>query len=399
MFDQYPRIQRDQTKRILRIMLKHARITRARIAHITRLSNSSVVAYTKSLIDTGVIRPCPSSSSDSRRRVEYLEFNPSLGVNIVVVLTMRRIHVSLVDPGGGIVGNQERQIYRGIPKAELLTQLQEAIAWAKDLAESTLKVMVFGVGISLGGFIDPLRGISHEYLFSSDWNEVPLTDIMRERFNLPCLILNDANAAALGELHDNAAVGVSNFLCIWMGEGIGMGIIVRGELYEGQTSCAGEIGHTKVRGNDQLCYCGRHGCLETIASEEYILAACREGCRMGVHTELLQLSEGNVEQISIEHVKKAAANGDRFTQNILDQVAETLAIKMSDAANILDPEMIVLRGPVIDGNPYLFENLRRITLNNTLRPIAQQLRISYAERGDDNQARGVSSYILWHYFS
>jgi predicted NBD/HSP70 family sugar kinase len=399
MFEQYPRIQRDQTKRILRIMLKHARVTRARIAHITRLSNSSIVAYTKALIDMGVIRLCPPSSLHSGRRVEYLEFNPSLGVNIVVVLTMRRIHVSLVNPAGGIVESQERQIYKGIPKSELLTQLQEAIQWAKDLAELKLKVMVFGIGISLGGYIDPLRGISHEYLFSSDWNEVPLTDIMKDRFNLPCLILNDANAAALGELHYNAAEGVSNFICIWIGEGIGMGIVVRGELYEGQTSYAGEIGHTKVRGNDQLCYCGRQGCLETIASEEYIVATCREGCRMGVHTELLQLCDGKVEQIAIEHVKMAAAHGDRFTQNILDQVADTLAIKISDAANILDPEMIVLRGPVIDGNPYLFESLRRVALNNTLRPIAQQLTISYAEGSDDNQAKGVSSYILWHYFS
>lgn len=399
MLKNFSRIQRDHMKRILRIVLKSKRVTRARISHLTRLSNSSIIQYTRSLLELGLLRDAQSKGGNVGRRADFLEFNPLLGVNIVIILTMTRIRALLVDTQGTTQFERVTPIEPYSQKDALVAALLNLIESAKEAAERSLHRVVYGIGISLGGYIDPLRGISHQYLFSSDWAEVPLTSIVESHFEVPCYIVNDANAATIGELYHNFGVGVSNFICVFIEEGIGMGIVIHGELYEGHSNYAGEIGHTKAVQHGELCYCGRHGCLETIASQSYILRKCREGCEKEVHTELLRLCDAVPGNLKIEHVKAAANNGDRFTQNVLAGVAESIGVRVSDAANLFNPEWIFLRGELIDGNPFLFENIRRVVLNNTLQPIADHLKLKFSEVDDNIQAKGVASYILNHYFA
>jgi predicted NBD/HSP70 family sugar kinase len=95
----------------------------------------------------------------------------------------------------------------------------------------------------------------------------------------------------------------------------------------------------------------------------------------------------------------AANNGDRFARNIFDQVGMSLGERLADIANIFNPEMIILRGPVIDGNRFLFESIERVVMNLSLRPIARSLKMSYSEDRNDIRFMGTSSVILIGYFS
>jgi predicted NBD/HSP70 family sugar kinase len=222
---------------------------------------------------------------------------------------------------------------------------------------------------------------------------------MEARHSLPCYLVNDANACALGEKHRGAGVGIENFLCVWIGEGVGMGIVANGELYTGKSSYAGEFGHMHAADDGALCYCGHSGCLETVCSQQAILSACREGLRQGVNSEVLKHCAGDSERLAIEHVVEAANNGDRFARNVMVRAGDVLGTKLGDVANLLNPELIILRGPVIDGNAFLFERISGVIIHESLRPTARALRVQYSPERKDIRFAGVGSAILMDYFS
>jgi predicted NBD/HSP70 family sugar kinase len=148
-----------------------------------------------------------------------------------------------------------------------------------------------------------------------------------------------------------------------------------------------------------LCYCGHQGCLETICSQQAILSASREGLRQGVNSDIRKHCAGDIECVTIEHVIDAANNGDRFARNIMVRVGDALGAKLADVANLFNPELIVLRGPVIDGNAFLFERISSVAAHESLRPTARALRIEYSAQRTDIRFAGVASAILMDYFT
>ena len=178
-----------------------------------------------------------------------------------------------------------------------------------------------------------------------------------------------------------------------------MGIVVNGEVDVGENYFAGEIGHLLAIKDGSLCYCGRTGCLETVSSESYILSGCKKGLEHGVNSSMTKACEGRIDELSIEHVIEAAKNGDRLARNKFEQVGIHIGMKLSDIAIILNPKLIILGGPVIDGNQFLFETIERIVINQTHMHTAETLQLIHYEKKCDMRLKGVSSTILMDYFN
>jgi predicted NBD/HSP70 family sugar kinase len=117
-----------------------------------------------------------------------------------------------------------------------------------------------------------------------------------------------------------------------------------------------------------------------------------------VNSEALKYCHGDVEALQIEHVITAANNGDRLARNVFEQVGKYLGDKLADMANIFNPELIILRGPVIDGNRYLLESIERVVMNQSLRHIAKDLKVVHSEERNDIRLMGINSIILIEYF-
>lgn len=398
MFDKHPAIQRERMNAILKSILDNQRITRNKLAGLLKLSPSSIVKYNKILKDKGLVRETDREQSTGGRRSILLELNPEAGLSIAIVLNVSSVRGVLINTVGKLLGESAAVSYQGIPKEDLLGRIFEVIDDLLSKAR-TFQRRIFGIGIGLGGFIDPILGISHEFLYAKSWYDVPLKQIVETRYGISCFLVNDANACALGEKYSGMGVGVDHFLCVWIGEGIGMGIVANGELYMGKSYYAGEFGHTHALNDGQLCYCGHMGCLETICSQQYILSQCRDGLSQGVNSEVLKYCGNDLDRLTIEDVIIAANNGDRFTRNIFAQAGEQLGTKLSDIANIFNPELIILRGSVIDGNEFLFESVKRIVLDLSLRPTAKSLQILYSKERADIRFVGIGSAILNDYFS
>ena len=398
MVDVQPGIQRERMNGILKSLLDSPRRTRADLATALRLSPSSIVKYTKVLIDKGLVRESDREQSTGGRRSVLLELNPEAGLSIAVILEATSLRGAVVDMAGRTIACETAGARQGIAREDLLAALEALIDGLLVRARGFSRT-ILGIGLGMGGFLDPVQGISHEYLYARDWYDVPLRRLLEDRSGLPCYLVNDANACALGEKYRGAGIGVKDFLCVMIGEGVGMGIVANGELYTGKSSYAGEFGHMHAVDGGLLCYCGHQGCLETICSQQAILSASREGLRQGVNSDIRKHCAGDIECVTIEHVIDAANNGDRFARNIMVRVGDALGAKLADVANLFNPELIVLRGPVIDGNAFLFERISSVAAHESLRPTARALRIEYSAQRTDIRFAGVASAILMDYFT
>ena len=382
---------------ILNVILSSKQVTRNDLAAELHLSPSSIAKYIKTLKDLGLVRETGTDNSTGGRKSVFLEFDPEIGVNIAIVFSLSFIEGALINPSGSILKRRTAGVHQGIPADDMLEKLLALVESLKKDAEDIRKT-VFGIGIGIGDHLDMERGISHSYHLSRNWREIPLKDIIEKKFSLPFFLINDLDAGALGEKYYGMGTGIENFVCVWIDETIGMGLILNGNLYYSKNGFVGEIGHTRAIEDGPLCNCGNRGCLETVATEGYILKQCRKGLEEGVNSEALRLCGGSPEKLRIEDVIEASNKGDRFCRNIFEETSAYIGRALTDVANILNPEVITLRGSVIDGNSYLYDSVTRKIKNQALEPISRGINVMYCKNREDIRLPGVSSYILSRYF-
>lgn len=394
----FSNIKQERMNAILRTVLSHKRITRKKLAELLNLSQSSIVKYVKDLNDIGLVKETTKTGTSLGRKSVYIEINNEIGVNLAIVLNASHIKGVLIDLGGVVIDEYIEQSFENVPKDVELEKLYLVIVNLLKKA-SQMKKKIFGIGLAMGGFIDPKKGISHDFLYATGWYDVPLAKMIESRFHLPCFLVNDANAYAMGDKFYGLGLGYTDFFTLKIDEGIGMGIIINGNLYLGGNNYSGELGHNKIQGNRAKCYCGLTGCLETICSKNAILEACQKELDSGVHSDILRLMEVDHSPLTFQHIVSAANNGDRLARNLFRKVGKAIASKLSDIVNVFNPQLIVFRGEVIDGNEFLFETFKQFLSNQVLRHTASHLVIKYSEKSEDIDMKGINAMILMDFFT
>jgi Transcriptional regulator/sugar kinase len=387
-------IQQERSRQILQSILRYKRLTRSDLCGILKLSPGALVKYVKALLDLGIIKEseCAEANGAGRKAV-YLEFKPESGAVIGIALYRTTIQAGILSASGDILSKRDYP-YCETSETDELLELIYRIA-GECLSEiGAMGTRPLGIGIAMGGHLDMATGVSHEYLFARNWYSVPVRDLVAKKLGIPVFLVKDTNACALGEQFFGEGVGVDNFLSIWMGTGLGMGIVIDGRNYSGASGYAGELGHTRGGDASKLCYCGRTGCLEGSTSEEYVLERCKEGLRAGVMSSMKRLCGGEGEGLRIEHAIAASREGDRLSCSVFAEVGERLGLALCDVANLFNPSLIIFRGPLIDGNDFLFETIRRTTMNNALRRSAIGLEMRYAKQDDSIHLKGLCSLVL-----
>ncbi|WP_027420224.1 ROK family protein [Crocinitomix catalasitica] len=221
---------------------------------------------------------------------------------------------------------------------------------AEDLAESiqqhlkkNCKHQFTGIGIGAPSVNETNQ--SMEFAPNISWGEiVPLNEIFAAKFNLPIRVINDANAAAIGEKVFGEATDQNNFAVITLGTGIGLGLYIDNKIYLGSNGLAGELGHTIVRRDGRECKCGNFGCLETYVAKDGIVKTAKEKLEFSSGGSVLNnISPSNLTPIEI---MKAARKEDPVALEIIQTVTRDLAFGISQLVNILDLECIYLSGGI-----------------------------------------------------
>lgn len=248
-----------------------------------------------------------------------------------------------------------------------------------------------GIGVGCTGPIDAQKGhINNPYTLPT-WENAPILDYLTGRFDLPSVLLNDAQAAALGEHWMGAGCGTSNMLYITVGTGVGGGIIINGHLYQGVGHSAGEIGHHVIDQNGPQCYCGARGCLETFAAAPAISRIAEERAQQSTHLSAIK-AENTL--LSPKHVYDAAQSGDEIAKSILHETGQYLGIGIANCLNILAVEMVVLGGGVMQGWDLIIPAIQEVLNSRDAMVPFNAIRIQQAELRLNAGVTGAARFLV-----
>ncbi len=247
-----------------------------------------------------------------------------------------------------------------------------------------------GVGLGIAGWVRPSDGAVVRAP-NLDWTDVPLQALLTERLGVPVLPMNDLSAVAYGEWRAGAAQGASDALVVFVGTGVGSGLILNGRLHEGGGGFAGEIGHAPLRPVDGApCGCGRRGCLETVAGGVFIERRVRAAGAAGAFAAVVAAAGGAAEEVTCAHIERAAAAGDPEALALWQEVGVVLGASLGGVGNLLDPDVLVLGGGVVDNCPTLRELVIAQLGHSLLPPIAARLRVVAPALGDPAGVLGAA---------
>jgi len=251
-----------------------------------------------------------------------------------------------------------------------------------------------GISLAAAGAIDSDRGVITLSPNLPGWRDVPLGDMVRERYRVDAFLVNDASAAALGEHRFGAGRGVSNLILLTLGTGIGGGIIINGEMYLGACGSAAEIGHMVIDVNGPECGCGNRGCLETLASGTAVARDAVRRINQGEKSSLVAMVGGKIEDITAEKVGTAARKGDSLALDVLSRAGTYLGVGLANLVNIFNPEMIVLGGGMAELGGLFIDPARRLVVERAFPISAGAVRIVTAQLGNEAGVYGAAIFAL-----
>lgn len=268
-----------------------------------------------------------------------------------------------------------------------------------DLIERSIadipREQIAGVGVGAPGPLDPRTGIVIETPNLIGFENYPLRDRIAEITQIPTIVENDANAAAVGEHHFGAGRGFAHLVYLTISTGIGGGIIVDNHLLWGSEGLAGEIGHMTVEPYGPRCNCGNIGCLEALASGPAIARRAREVVRSGRRTAILDLApEHNPEEITARIVTEAAERGDALARELLAGAGFYIGIGIVNLLHLLNPSRIIIGGGVSFAGDLLFEPIRQTVSERAPLVYRQGVDIVPAALGDDAGLVGMAAIVF-----
>lgn len=223
---------------------------------------------------------------------------------------------------------------------------------------------------------------------------IPLADLISKKFGIPCVITNDANAAAIGEMTYGAARGLKDFIMITLGTGVGSGIVVNGQMVYGHDGFAGELGHVIMkRNNGRVCGCGRTGCLEAYCSATGVARTAREFLEIREDDSLLR--EYDIEAITSKDVYDCAVKGDKLAIDIFNYTGTILGEALADFVTFSSPEAFVIFGGLTKSGDYIMNPIREAFDKNIMKVFKGKVKILISELKESDAAVLGASALGW----
>ncbi|HIA26863.1 MAG TPA: ROK family protein [Planctomycetes bacterium] len=274
-------------------------------------------------------------------------------------------------------------------KDAILQALEAAVRAALDEARNR-GAQVRGIGLGTPGVVDPTDGvILYPVANLGGWHGTDLKGFFADRFNLPAVIDNDANAAAWGEYISGAGRGARVMLMVTVGTGIGGGAVISGELVRGASGGALEVGHTLFEASGRPCNCGLTGCMEAYAGGWGMVSDWRERLASDRHEAVAGKKE---EELTVTDLIAAGLSDDPLANEVLDDGARALGAGLMSAIHLINPDVVVIGGGVIDARPRHLQLLEETLREKVLPKALARLEIVRATHG--NQAGVIGAVAL-----
>ena len=302
-----------------------------------------------------------------------------------------KILSAVIDAEGNILGTAKVPTKADEGTSVVIDRIADSIQ--KAIGKSGVnEASIEAVGIGAPGPLDPETGV---VIFAPNlgWRDVPLKAELEARVGIPTFVDNDVNVGTLGEHAFGAGKGVQNVVGIFVGTGIGGGIILQGELFHGASKTAGEIGHIIVKADGPRCGCGTRGCLEALASRTAMTKQFQKAIlKKGKKSVISKLTDGDLGAIRSGVLAKAIRANDKLTLKVFKKVTKYLGVGIGSIVNFLNPEMIVLGGGVVEALDDTFlDNIRGAAKKYALPNTLDGVQIVRAELGDNSGILGAAA--------
>lgn len=355
---------------VLELIKSQSPISRSELAKITKMSPTSISRIVNELCQQGFVKETELVTSGVGRKATLLEVCGDVLYTIGIELDKSVIKIGLVNFIGEIVC---LETHNRNPEEDYQDMLENIFRYIKQIINENTIAMekVIGVAVGLPGSIDHKNGIvrlSDQLCLEN----VPFAQDLKRITSLEVIIDNELKMKAVAENTLGKAKDSQNSILVGIGSGIGAAIILNGEVYRGKANNAGEIGHTVVNPNGNVCKCGKIGCLATYISEGAILADCQKVKNVS----------------SFDDCILAFKNKESWAINILDRTLTHIALVISDMACFYNPEVIILSGDFIDKIPEVNHYIEEKCQRYMWEPIKDTLRIEYSLLGEQGVVLG-----------
>ncbi len=297
----------------------------------------------------------------------------------------------IVDARGNVIASSSIKTAKHSQIEDYIDELHTEITRLINDNDAQDKVQGIGIGAPNANYF---TGIIEDGVNLPWPTPIPLAKLVSEKFGIPTIITNDANAAAIGEMTYGVARGLKDFIMITLGTGVGSGIVVNGQMVYGHDGFAGELGHVIMkRNNGRTCGCGRTGCLEAYCSATGVARTAREF--LDIRKEESLLRNLPIEDITSKDVYDAAIAGDKLAKEIFDYTGEILGQALADFANFSSPEAFVLFGGLTKSGDLIMKPVKDALEKNILCCYKGKVKLLVSELKESDAAILGASALGW----
>jgi len=374
---------------VFNMIWRSAPTSRADISRASGLNRTTVSSLVNELIAEGYVIEVGVGESALGRKPIMLQSNPDAGIIIGVELAVNCIRLIASDIMANVISRSELAIDPADGVDTIVETMLQAIKSMAASVPSTLWGLI-GVGVGVPGLVRSSSGLL-AFAPNLKWRNVPLKDIMVERLGVPVFVDNEANVGAMGERWFGAGVDVQNMVYLSVGIGLGVGIVINGELYHGSAGYAGEMGHFTIQPDGPECGCGNRGCWEALASESATIARVIQAIEEGRPTILAGREK---HKLTMDELVNACASGDEVARKALVDTGMYLGIGIAGLINTFNPDLVIVGSTVGCCSRLVLDEAEKEIRARGLTQLTKEVQVVQASLGPDSCAMGGISLVL-----
>jgi predicted NBD/HSP70 family sugar kinase len=369
-------------------------MSRAEIGSATGLSQPAVSSLTRRLLESGALAEAGARQTPGSGRPEReLALNPDFVWVVGVNISLYQLTVTLTDFAGAVRRTHSVPLVTPMPKAALVKRLvKEVRACVADAGGALVRARLAGVGVALPGFVDSMGDVVHwSAVFATEGATAihHLSSAISKELGVPVFIENEANIRALAEQWYGQAARMSHVAVVTLEQGLGLGMMINGELYRGRAGLAAELGHMQIEAGGRQCHCGKRGCLEAYVAHYAIV-------QQGQEAGLLPAGDLPPQEIeaAYDQLARAAHDGSVAALMIFERQGRQLGTSIGNLVNLLAPQLVILDGgrqAAIE----LYEAPLRAAMDDAMAlPHRGSVQLVIAHESSEAWARGAASLVL-----
>jgi predicted NBD/HSP70 family sugar kinase len=374
---------------VIQTLRIHGPVSRIELTRLTGLSRATISLVISDLMASGLVRETEQRYSTGGRPATLLELTSDSKVMIGADFSSQSWILGAFDLLGNIVQKSVIPVGSNAPEIVIRALAEAVNEFVDRLEDKPLKM----IGLGMPGLADVHRGIIRSAA-DLGWNGVEITREIQELIGWPSVVLNRHRARGLAECRFGAARDYKEVIYIGIGTGIAAGIFNNRQLLSGTLGGAGELGHVTVIPNGPLCPCGNRGCLQQLATGPAIEQNVRMLIRSGKHSVVYPQCRNDLQLVDAELICKCADQGDALCREVIGEAAGYVGIAMANLVNVLNPEAIILGGPIPISSEYFVNTATQVMRQRAMSPLADQVAVSTASCGEIGGALGAANYAL-----